>query len=141
MKAAILEQVGEAMRVEEIPRPVPRQGEVLVKVAACGVCHSDLHVLKGELAFPLPAILGHEISGTIEAVGPGVMNVQPGDRVVGSFIMPCGHCQHCVRGRDDLCEPFFAQNRLKGVLYDGETRLFRDNGSPLAMYSMSGLAE
>ena len=141
MKAAVLERVGGPMRIEEIPEPTPRAGEVLVKVAACGVCHSDLHVLKGELSFQLPAVLGHEISGTIAAVAPDVTNVRPGDRVVGSFIMPCGHCPHCVRGRDDLCETFFALNRLKGVLYDGETRLLRTDGSPLAMYSMSGLAE
>src|SRR5437660_34727 len=86
-------------------------------------------------------ILGYEISGTVAEVAPDVGNLAVGERVVGSFIMPCGRCPPCVRGRDDLCETFFALNRLKGVLYDGETRLFRDNGSPLAMYSMGGLAE
>jgi succinate semialdehyde reductase (NADPH) len=141
VKAVILEQVGGPLQVEEVPKPSPRQGEVLVKVAACGVCHTDLHVMKGEVGFPLPAVLGHEISGVVEAVASDVAHVQPGDRVVGSFVMPCGWCRHCVRGRDDLCETFFALNRLQGVLYDGETRLFRTNGAPLAMYSMSGLAE
>lgn len=141
MKAAVLEEVGGPLRIEEIPRPAPRQGEVLVKVAACGVCHTDLHVMKGEVGFPLPAVLGHEISGVVAAVAPDVSHIRPGDRVVGSFVMPCGWCRYCVRGRDDLCETFFALNRLKGVLYDGETRLFRANGDPLAMYSMSGLAE
>ena len=62
-------------------------------------------------------------------------------RVVGTFIMPCGSCPACLRGRDDICEPFFAFNRLRGALYDGETRLYRADGSPLAMYSMGGLAE
>lgn len=141
MKAAILEQVGSPMVVEDIPEPKPRQGEVLVKVAACGVCHTDLHVIKGEVKFPLPCVLGHEISGTVEETGPGVTGLKKGQRVVGSFIMACGRCVHCVRGRDDLCETFFAMNRLKGTLYDGETRLHRKNGSPLAMYSMAGLAE
>jgi len=141
VKAAVLEQVGGPLRIEEIPEPTPRQGEVLVKVAACGVCHTDLHVIKGEVGFPLPAVLGHEISGTIEAVAPDVTHLHAGDRVVGTFVMPCGHCQHCVRGRDDLCETFFSLNRLKGVLYDGETRLYRPDGAPLAMYSMGGLAE
>jgi succinate semialdehyde reductase (NADPH) len=141
MKAAVLEEVGGAMVLEEIPEPEPRHGEVLIKVAACGVCHTDLHVLKGEVGFPLPAVLGHEISGTVEAVAPDVTHVHFGDRVVSTFIMPCGYCQHCVRGRDDLCETFFALNRLKGVLYDGETRLHRSSGDPLAMYSMAGLAE
>ncbi|HET7875793.1 MAG TPA: zinc-binding dehydrogenase [Methylomirabilota bacterium] len=141
MKAAILEQVGGPLVVEDIPEPKPRHGEVLVRVAACGVCHTDLHVVKGEVKFPLPCVLGHEISGTIEEVGAGVAGLKTGDRVVGSFIMACGRCVHCVRGRDDLCETFFALNRLKGALYDGETRLHRKNGTPLAMYSMAGLAE
>jgi len=141
MKAAVLEKAGVPLLVENIREPKPRQGEVLVKVAACGVCHTDLHVMKGEVTFPLPAVLGHEISGTVAAVAPDVADARVGDRVIGSFIMPCGRCRHCVRGRDDLCETFFALNRLKGVLYDGETRLFREDGSPLAMYSMGGLAE
>lgn len=141
MKAAVLENTGAPLLIENIREPKPRQGEVLVKVAACGVCHTDLHVMKGEVGFPLPAVLGHEISGRVAAVGPDVIEAHVGDTVVGSFIMPCGRCRHCVRGRDDLCETFFALNRLKGVLYDGETRLFRENGSPLAMYSMGGLAE
>ena len=69
------------------------------------------------------------------------MNVRAGDRVVASFILPCGHCPECARGRDDLCQTFLALNRGKGVLYDGETRLFRPDGSPLAMYSAGGFAE
>jgi succinate semialdehyde reductase (NADPH) len=89
----------------------------------------------------VPAVLGHEVSGVVEAVGPDVPSVRPGASVVASFIMPCGRCRFCVEGRDDLCEPFFALNRLKGVLYDGESRLQRADGSPLAMYSMGGLAE
>lgn len=101
----------------------------------------DLHVIKNEVAFPTPAVLGHEISGTVEAVGPGVEGPAVGTPVVASFIMPCGACQYCARGRDDVCERFFALNRLKGVLYDGSTRLFRRDGSPLWMYSMAGLAE
>ncbi len=141
MRAAVLEQVGGPMAVEDIPEPTPRQGEVLIKVAACGVCHTDLHVIKGEVKFPLPCVLGHEISGTVAEVGPGVSGLKRGQRVVGSFIMACGHCLHCARGRDDLCETFFAMNRLKGTLYDGETRLHRKTGAALAMYSMAGLAE
>jgi S-(hydroxymethyl)glutathione dehydrogenase/alcohol dehydrogenase len=129
------------MVVEQIPRPTPRRGEVLLRVRACGVCHTDLHVVKGEVRFPVPAVLGHEVSGTVEAVGPDVVGLEPGTRVVASFIMPCGWCRFCAVGRDDLCETFFGMNRLRGVLYDGETRLSRADGSPLAMYSMGGLAE
>ncbi|SEP73231.1 S-(hydroxymethyl)glutathione dehydrogenase / alcohol dehydrogenase [Microlunatus flavus] len=128
-------------RVEELRRPEPRDGEVLVEVAACGVCHTDLHVHDGSVAFPLPAVLGHEVSGTVRAVGRGVEHLSEGDAVVGAFIMPCGRCRMCTRGREELCEPFFAQNRLNGTLYDGTTRLFDADGAPVAMYSMGGLAE
>ena len=141
MKAAVLNAAGSPVVVEEIPVPRPRAEEVLLKVAACGLCHSDLHVAKGELKFPTPCVLGHEISGTVAEVGPGVRGLQPGDPVVASFILPCGRCPSCSRGRDDLCETFFAMNRVKGTLYDGETRLHRADGTPLAMYSMGGLAE
>ncbi|MBO0683425.1 MAG: zinc-binding dehydrogenase [Candidatus Dormibacteraeota bacterium] len=141
MRAAVLEAPNADLRIEEIPIPEPRAGEVLVKVAGCGVCHTDLHVIKEEVAFPTPCVLGHEISGTVAALGPGVDGPSPGTSVVSSFIMPCGSCRHCNRGRDDLCERFFAMNRLRGTLYDGETRLRRKDGTPLWMYSMAGLAE
>jgi succinate semialdehyde reductase (NADPH) len=141
MKAAVFERVGSPLVIEDIPQPAPRQGEVLIEVSACGVCHSDLHVIKGELPYPTPTVLGHETSGTVVEVASDVTNVKPGDRVVATFILPCDRCPACNRGRDDLCENFFAIHRAKGVLYDGETRLQRSDGSPLAMYSMSGLAE
>jgi S-(hydroxymethyl)glutathione dehydrogenase/alcohol dehydrogenase len=141
MLAAVLAEPGAPLRLERIPIPRPRRGEVLVRVAACGVCHTDLHVIKGEVRFPTPAVLGHEISGTVVDVGEGVVSPAVGARVVGTFIMPCGDCPACRRGRDDICGPFFTFNRLQGTLYDGETRLFRPDGSPLAMYSMGGLAE
>jgi S-(hydroxymethyl)glutathione dehydrogenase/alcohol dehydrogenase len=141
VKAAVLPAVGAPLGVEEIPVPKPRAGEALLRVRACGVCHTDLHVVKGEVRFPVPAVLGHEVSGVIEDLGPGVAGPARGTPVVASFIMPCGHCRFCADGRDDLCETFFALNRLKGVLYDGESRLARADGTPLAMYSMGGLAE
>jgi S-(hydroxymethyl)glutathione dehydrogenase/alcohol dehydrogenase len=141
MRATVLSAPGKPVEVEEIPVPEPRHGEVLVRVEACGVCHTDLHVMKGDIAFPTPAVMGHEVAGTIVEVGDGVDGLAPGDRVVTTFIMPCGTCRHCAAGRDDLCERFFAMNRLNGTLYDGETRLRRGDGTPLAMYSMAGLAE
>ena len=141
MSAAILDKPSGTLHVEKIPIPEPRAGEALVRVSACGVCHTDLHVIKGEVAFPMPAVLGHEISGTVAAVGPGVEGLPVGTPVVAPFIMPCGDCAHCLAGRDDLCEKFFGMNRLKGTLYDGTTRLRREDGSPVAMYSMAGLAE
>lgn len=141
MKAAVLPAVGAPLHIEDIPQPTPQAGEVLVRVVACGVCHTDLHVIKGEVGFPTPCVLGHEISGVVEAVAPDVRTARPGDPVVCSFIMPCGVCAYCVRGRDDLCETFFAMNRLRGTLYDGTSRLRRTDGTTLAMYSMGGLAE
>ncbi len=141
MLAAVLPAAGAALQLEQIPIPRPRRGEILVRVAACGVCHTDLHVIKGEVAFPTPAVLGHEISGTVVELGEGVEAPAAGTRVVGTFIMPCGACPACLRGRDDICGPFFTFNRLRGTLYDGETRLYRADGTPLAMYSMGGLAE
>src|SRR5688500_12488630 len=141
MLAAVLPAPGEPLRIERIAVPRPGRGEVLVRVAACGVCHTDLHVMKAEVAFPTPAVLGHEISGTVVELGEGVDEPAVGTEIVGTFIMPCGGCPACLRARDDLCERFFALNRLRGTLYDGETRLFRTDGSPLAMYSMGGLAE
>lgn len=141
MRAAVLPRAHASLAIEEIPVPAPRAGEALVRVAACGVCHTDLHVIKGEVAFPTPAVLGHEISGTVAALGPGVAGLREGARVVCSFIMPCGACEFCVQGRDDLCVTFFSMNRLRGQLYDGESRLSRGDGTPLAMYSMGGLAE
>jgi S-(hydroxymethyl)glutathione dehydrogenase/alcohol dehydrogenase len=141
MLAAVLDAAPGGIRIEEIPVPEPRAGEVLVRVKACGVCHTDLHVMKAEVAFPTPAVLGHEISGIVEALGPGVTGPPPGTAVASAFIMPCGFCRFCGTGRDDLCENFFALNRLKGALYDGTSRLRRKDGSPIAMYSMAGLAE
>ncbi len=141
MRAAVLPAAGQPLQLERIRVPRPRRGEVLVRVAACGVCHTDLHVIKGEVAFPSPAVLGHEISGTVAELGEGVEAPAVGARVVGTFVLPCGECDACRRGRDDLCGPFFTMNRLRGTLFDGETRLAREDGTPLAMYSMGGLAE
>lgn len=122
MRAAVLPSVGEPLRIEEIPIPRPRAGEVLVEVAACGVCHTDLHVMKGEVPFPKPAVLGHEISGRIVELGPNVVMPPIGTRVIGTFIMPCGACEACQRGRDDLCDPFFSKNRALGVLHGVRSR-------------------
>ena len=141
MRAVVWEGPDVPMRVEEVPDPQPGAGEVLVKVAATGVCHTDLHVIKGEVAFPAPGVLGHETAGYVAALGEGVEGFAVGDRVVGAFIMPCGRCHQCEAGRDDMCETFFAENRLKGNLFDGTSRLTRGDGSRLSMYSMAGLAD
>lgn len=129
------------MAIEDLAMPEPKEGEVLIKVAACGVCHSDLHLVKGHTAFPLPAVLGHEVSGTVERVVGKASGLKPGDRVVCTVIMPCGFCHYCINGHEDLCETFYLLNRVKGVLYDGTTRIFDHQGRPLWMFSMGGMAE
>ncbi|MHA6798796.1 zinc-binding dehydrogenase [Bounagaea algeriensis] len=141
MRAAVHTAVHEPMRIEQLQPPEPRTGEVAIDVRSCGACHSDLHVLKGELPFPTPGVLGHEVAGTVSALGPGVHDLAVGDPVVTSFIMPCGDCGQCARGNEDICERFFGYNRAAGLLYDNDTRLFRPGGEPVAMYSMGGLAE
>lgn len=143
MRAAVSRVPGQPLTVEDIPTPRPQKDEVLVRVHACGVCHSDLHVLDDAIAFPRPAVLGHEISGTIAALGPNTAEpgIEIGQRVAGAFLMPCGRCEHCATGRDDLCTPFFEKNRVFGQLYDGTSRLQGPDGESIAMYSMGGLAE
>ena len=141
MRAAVVRERGGPFVIEELREPQPRAGEVLIGVAACGVCHTDLHIHDGSVPFPLPMVLGHEISGVVLELGEGVDHVRVGQRVAGAFIMPCGSCAMCRAGREELCEPFFAHNRLKGTLYDGETRLFDESGEPVWQYSMGGLAE
>ena len=143
MRAAVLRDYDKGLQVETIRTPRPKAGEVLIKVTACGLCHSDLHVIGGAIAFPLPAVLGHEVAGIIVELGPGTEHtgLEVGQQVAGGFLMPCGQCRHCAAGHDELCEPFFELNRLKGVLYDGTTRLYSLDGDPIQMYSMGGLAE
>ncbi|MDR6939775.1 zinc-binding dehydrogenase [Arcanobacterium hippocoleae] len=143
MRAAVLRDPEIGLQVETIRTPHPNDGEVLIKVTACGMCHSDLHVIGGKIAFPLPAVLGHEVTGEIVEIGPNTehFNFAVGQHVSGAFLMPCGQCEFCAAGRDDLCAPFFDLNRLKGQLYDGHTRLFGVDGEPIAMYSMGALAE
>ena len=151
MRAAVVSNVATAvggsdfdMAVEKLRVPVPKRNEVLLRTKAVGVCHSDLHVLNRDIPFPVPAVLGHEVVGEVVALGPGLEGLENrllGKLACGSFIMPCGECKQCELGKEEECEPFFEHNRAKGALYDGDTRLFRETGEPIAMYSMGGLAE
>lgn len=105
MRAMLLDAPGRALRPAEIPRPIPGAGQLLLRVRACGVCRTDLHVVDGELpdaAFPL--VLGHEIVGTVVAAGPGASRHRPGDRVgVPWLAWTCGECRYCRGGRENLC--------------------------------------
>ncbi|MDI3298100.1 MAG: Zn-dependent alcohol dehydrogenase [Bacillota bacterium] len=128
IRAALLEDVGERFRVEELELDEPGPGEVRVRVVAAGVCHSDLHVVNGDLPVPLPAVLGHEGAGVVEAVGEGVTRVKPGDHVVLSWIPGCGRCYYCRIGRPELCEEAF-RLQVAGTLPGGALRLRRPGGS------------
>jgi NDMA-dependent alcohol dehydrogenase len=103
-KAAILWEVGKEWSVEEIDLDPPKPGEVLVRLAASGMCHSDEHLVTGDLPFELPIIGGHEGAGVVEEVGPGVTSVAPGDHVVFGFIPACGRCPSCSTGHQNLCD-------------------------------------
>jgi Zn-dependent alcohol dehydrogenase len=116
--------------VEEVELDAPRAGEVLVRVAAAGVCHSDVRLADGELGEGRwPMVLGHEGAGVVEAVGDGVSAVAPGDHVAFSFVPACGECRFCRSGRPNLCEPA-ARHSLAGMLMDGTSRLHA-NGETL----------
>lgn len=141
MPAYVLEPGSRELVERQVKLASPQAQEVLIETAACGVCHTDLHVVKEEVGFPRPAVLGHEVSGIVRAVGDQVTHVSPGDRVACSFIMPCGHCRHCAKGLEDICETFFTQNRLGGHLFDGTSRLSDFEGNPVSMYSMAGHAQ
>ena len=109
---------GAPVRVEQITVPDPGPGEALVAVAACGVCHTDLHYREGAINDDFPFLLGHEAAGTVEAVGPGVTDVAPGDYVVLAWRAPCGQCRSCRRGRPWYC--FDSANaKQKMTLADG----------------------
>ncbi|MDA1001706.1 MAG: Zn-dependent alcohol dehydrogenase, partial [bacterium] len=130
MRAAILREVGKPLSVEEIEVDPPREGEVLVKMAAAGVCHSDYHAMNGELPAPMPIILGHEGSGVVEEVGPGVTSLKKGDHVVSVWRYSCGHCEYCITARPALCGDGWKM-RSEGVLSDG-TRRFRQGKSEIS---------
>jgi S-(hydroxymethyl)glutathione dehydrogenase/alcohol dehydrogenase len=121
-EAAVLWQPGGPVEVAEVDLAPPRESEVLVQIAACGVCASDLHVVDGRLPEPLPLVLGHEASGVVAEVGPGVEALAPGDHVVLALVPSCGECAECRRGRPNFCE-VGARMAATGTLADGTSRL------------------
>ena len=126
MRAAVLEEFGEPLVVQEVELEEPRAGEVLVRLEACGVCHTDMYTASGaDPSGYAPAVLGHEGAGIVEKVGEGVSLVSEGDRVVTLFSPQCGECEHCVSPRTNLCLAI-RDEQNKGHLPDGTTRLKRD---------------
>jgi len=103
MKAAVLYEINTPLKVEDLTLDEPQENEVLVKIVATGVCHSDLHFMKGDMPQPLPFVPGHEGAGIVEKVGPGVTTLQPGDHVILMVAFSCGKCPRCAEGRPSLC--------------------------------------
>ena len=137
VRAAVLNAMGATMpyakskplSIEEVELRPPGPGEVLVRMGAAGLCHSDLSVINGDRPRPTPMALGHEAAGVVEALGPGTSDLKKGDHVVLVFIPSCGHCNPCAEGRPALCEPGAASNTA-GTLLSGERRIFKD-GKPI----------
>ena len=126
IRAAVLEDFGAPLKVQDIELDEPRAGEALVRLEACGVCHTDLYTASGaDPSGYAPTVLGHEGAGVVERVGPGAHLVQPGDHVVTLFSPQCGECIHCRSPRTNLCLAIREQQNL-GYLPDGTTRLSRD---------------
>ena len=120
--AAVLPAVGQALEIRSVRIDALRPGDVLIRVMASGLCHTDLEVIDGSLAYPMPIVLGHEGAGIVEALGPGVEGIAVGDHVVASWNPHCGTCFYCERDQPILCEPF-SFHQPRGHLLDGRSRL------------------
>ncbi|HUL94844.1 MAG TPA: alcohol dehydrogenase catalytic domain-containing protein, partial [Usitatibacter sp.] len=135
-RAAVLNAMGAGtpyartrpLTIETLELAPPGPGEILVRMAAAGLCHSDLSVINGDRPRPTPMALGHEAAGVVEEVGQGVADLKKGDHVVLVFVPSCGHCGPCAEGRPALCEPGAASNTA-GTLLSGQRRLFREGGA------------
>ena len=123
-RAAVLNEVGARLEIDQLEMQPLQAGDVLVRIHASGLCHTDLEVIQGSLAYPMPIVLGHEGAGVVEEVGAGVTSVRPGDHVILSWNPHCGHCYYCERDLPILCEPF-RQHQPQGHLFDGTSRLLR----------------
>ena len=134
-KAAICRELNKPIVVEDIAVESPGRGEVLVKLGACGVCHSDLSAINGTIALPLPLVLGHEGAGIVEEIGEGVSDLAKGDHVVFSFIYMCGKCRFCVAGRPVLC---LEQGKALTTPLAGKPRTHDAAGKPLNIFSGCG---
>jgi alcohol dehydrogenase len=148
IKAAVLHKAGAPtpyaqsmpLAIEEIELDDPGRGEVLVRIGAAGLCHSDLSVIDGNRPRPTPMVLGHEAAGTVERLGAGVDDLAVGDHVVMVFVPSCGHCLPCAEGRPALCEPGAVANGA-GTLLSGARRLHRNGSDVHHHLGVSAFAE
>src|SRR3989442_975760 len=148
IKAAVLNKMGveppsaqsKRLSIEEVELDDRGRGEVLVKIGAAGLCHSDLSVIDGNRPRPTPMVLGHEAAGIVHQVGPGADDLKVGDHVVMVFVPSCGHCLPCAEGRPALCEPGAAANGA-GTLLSGARRLHRNGTDVHHHLGVSAFAE
>lgn len=139
MRAVVMREPG-SVAIEEIDKPVPAMGEVLVRLVATGICHTDRSMVSGALPAPLPLVLGHEGAGVVEAVGSGVFGVVPGDHVVLSIVVSCGSCYQCGLGNRSICEVGSTMSP-GGLMLDGTTRLRNGDEEIYSLLCQSSLAE
>src|SRR2546423_7001245 len=136
-KAAVLTGIGQPLEIrDDVEVEAPRAGEIKIRLAASGVCHSDLSMQNGTMMAQTPIVLGHEGAGIIEEVGEGVTGLQPGDHVVVSWLPQCGQCFFCTHDQGELCDAANAA-LVTGGLLDGTTR-FTSGGAPLMQMAASG---
>ena len=148
IRAAVLREMGRPapyaesrpLSIEMVTLAAPGAGELLVRITAAGLCHSDLSVIEGNRPRPMPMVLGHEATGVVQALGPAVHDFAVGDHVVFSFVPSCGHCAPCAEGRAALCEPGAKANGA-GTLLHGAMRITLGNDHPHHHLGVSGFAE
>jgi S-(hydroxymethyl)glutathione dehydrogenase / alcohol dehydrogenase len=136
-RAAVLHEAHSPLQIETIAAAPIAASDVLVRVRAAGLCHTDLEVIDGSLRYPMPIVLGHEAAGVIEDVGPAVRQLNKGDRVVLSWNPHCGHCYYCDRGLPILCEEYLAKGP-QAVQFDGTCKARRANGEELKQLMFVG---
>jgi S-(hydroxymethyl)glutathione dehydrogenase/alcohol dehydrogenase len=136
MKAAVLREINKPLEIEDIQYGNPAPREVLIRTVAAGVCHSDLHFQNGSYPYPLPAVLGHESAGVVEAVGSDVTYVKPGDHVITCLSAFCGHCESCLTGHMSLCQEPELQRAP-----DQPSRLARGDENIAQFLNLSSFAE
>lgn len=136
MKAAVLHNYGQDLKVQDVDLEEPRKGEVRVKMKAAGICHSDQHVIDAHLPLPVPIVLGHEGAGIVDTVGEGVTGVKEGDHVALNWVPSCGKCHYCRIGRPDVCDEA-SKTALMGTMLDGTTR-FSVDGKNVHQFPLTG---
>lgn len=141
MRAAVLREPGTPLTVEDVELARPRSGEITVRIEASGVCHSDYHYMTGDIACPLPVVLGHEGAGIVEEIGPGASgNIKVGDRVALMWRPRCGQCEACITGNPVLCQ-YGPRQAATGGLLDGTSRLSGEGGRLHHFLGVSCFAE